>query len=286
MFTKKTSQTEEEKITAKTRAYLNAGSQTGGQAQRSQAQRSAGGLDTGFLGETTSKNANRLVSQTALRNIIIASVISVALSFIPYGQIITYPMNLFVTYIHEGCHALMTLLTGGMVSGIGINPDTSGVTRSLGGIGVLVYPAGYIGSTVFGASLIRLMQKGVPSKTLLYVTAAILAVVTLATIPGFSVFGLVFGAFLAALCWLAAKKLPREGANVALAVLAVQCILGSLLKLYLVFQASTNPFDKQDPNLMANATMIPAPFWSILWALTSLAALWYVLRPAAWKNSK
>jgi Peptidase M50B-like len=277
MFTKKTNQTEEIKITAKTREYLNA---EGGQVKTSTSPQSVVGLQAG--GEQS------LVSKTTLNAILIASVISIVVSFLPhpYNFIITYPMNIFVTFIHEGCHALMTLLTGGWVMGIGINPDTSGVTNSTRGIGLLIYPAGYIGSTVFGALLIRLMQRGVPSKTLLYITSAILALVTLATIPGFSLFGIVFGAFLTSLCWFAAKKLPKPGADNAIAILAVQCILGSLLKLHLVFQASLNPLEKQDPNLMANATMIPAPVWSVLWAVTSLAALWYVLRPAAWKNSK
>jgi Peptidase M50B-like len=301
MFTKKTNQTEESKITAKTREYL-------GQAAKTAALKSLGiekteekekatkkGLE--WLGGTvssTGRNSNtsnsiegmNTISTTALRNIVIASVVSIALSFIPYGQVITYPMNLFVTFIHEGCHALMTLLTGGMVRGIGINPDTSGVTNSTGGMGLLVYPAGYIGSTVFGALLIRLMQKGISSNKLLMATAIITGLVTLATLPGFSLFGLVFGAFLTALLVLGAKKLPKGGANIALAIVAVQCILGSLLKLHLVFQASLNPLEHQDPNLMANATLIPAPVWSILWAITSLAALWYVLRPAAWKNRK
>jgi hypothetical protein len=283
MFTKKNNQTEDTKITAKTREYLNVGAQTNkrsAQTKASASSQSAMGLQMG--GEQS------LVSKTALSAILIAAAISVVLSFLPhpYGMIITYPMNLFVTYIHEGCHALMTLLTGGMVRGIGINPDTSGVTTSAGGIGLLVYPAGYIGSTVFGALLIRLMQKGISSNKLLMSTAIIIGLVTLATLPGFSLFGLVFGAFLTALLALGAKKLPKGGANIALAIVAVQCILGSLLKLHLVFQSSLNPLEKQDPNLMANATMIPAPVWSILWAITSLAALWYVLRPAAWKNAK
>jgi hypothetical protein len=289
MFTKKTSQTQEtneSKITAKTKEYLNAGSV---QAKSTSAKEAFAGLDV--------KSERGLVSKTALSAILIAAAISVGLSFLPhpYGFVITYPMNLFVTYIHEGCHALMTLLTGGWVSGIGINPDTSGVTQSQGGLRLLIIPAGYIGSTVFGALLIRLMQRGVSSTKLLYANAAILGIITVATVfgtltlipvQGLNPFGAIFGAFLTALYWLMAKKLPKNGANIALAVTAVQCILGSLLKLHLVFQSSLNPWEKQDPNAMAQLTLIPAPVWSILWAITSLAALWWVLRPAAWKNSK
>ena len=286
MFTKKTNQTEEDKITAKTREYLGQGVKV--TTTQSQKREVALGFGKEAAMRTRGTGNMDTISKMALRNILIAAAISVGLSFLPspYGEIITYPMNLFVTFIHEGSHALMTFLTGGWISGIGINPDTSGVTASHGGIGVLVSPAGYIGSTVFGALLIRLMQKGISSNKLLLATGIILGIITLATIPGFSLFGLIFGAFLTALFLLGAKKLPREGANISLAIVAVQCILGSLLKLHLVFQASLNPLEHQDPNQMAALTLIPAPIWSILWALTSLLALWWVLRPAAWKKTK
>jgi hypothetical protein len=292
MFTKKNNQTEDTKITAKTREYLNVGAQTNkesAQTKASASSQSAMGLQMG--GEQS------LVSKTALGAILIAAAISVVLSFLPhpYGMIITYPMNVFVTFIHEGCHALMVILTGGTVSGIGVNPDTSGVTPFRGGIPLLAIPAGYIGSTVFGALLIRLMQKGVPSKALLMATGIILGLLTLATIPAVipflvapvpNLFGLIFGVFLTALFIFAALKLPKKGANIALAVTAVQCILGSLLKLHLVFQTTLRIGEHQDPQIMQSLTLVPAIIWAFLWAITSLAALWYVLRPAAWKNAK
>lgn len=68
--------------------------------------------------------------------------------------ILIYPFILVSTIFHEFGHALMCVLTGGSVKGILINPDESGLTRFVGGVGCLVLPAGYLGSTFIGAVMI------------------------------------------------------------------------------------------------------------------------------------
>src|SRR5205807_4239437 len=78
-----------------------------------------------------------------------ASIVSIALWYIPGAALVLYPVRLFVTFIHEGGHAVMTLITGGAVAGMAIHGDGSGVTYSAGGIPSLVYMAGYIGATAF-----------------------------------------------------------------------------------------------------------------------------------------
>jgi hypothetical protein len=44
--------------------------------------------------------------------LLIATAITVVLWFLPYGNLIVYPIRLFVTFIHYSCNALMALLTG------------------------------------------------------------------------------------------------------------------------------------------------------------------------------
>ena len=46
------------------------------------------------------------------------------------GQMILYPINLLVTYLHEFGHALGAILTGGSVEALQINEDGSGFTRT------------------------------------------------------------------------------------------------------------------------------------------------------------
>ena len=60
-----------------------------------------------------------------------AAAISLAVSLTPAAGVALYPFRLFTTWVHEGGHALATVVVGGHVSSIVIRPDASGVTHSL-----------------------------------------------------------------------------------------------------------------------------------------------------------
>ena len=68
-----------------------------------------------------------------------------------------YPFTLFTTWIHECSHAVMVVLMGGSVASITIQPDTSGLTRSLMPAARvaqgLVASAGYLGASLVGCLL-------------------------------------------------------------------------------------------------------------------------------------
>ena len=70
-----------------------------------------------------------------------------------YAPAITYPVRLFVTFIHEAGHVLAVLLSGGTVHGFTVSPNGSGLATFSGGNKALIYPAGYLGASLFGAAL-------------------------------------------------------------------------------------------------------------------------------------
>lgn len=70
-----------------------------------------------------------------------------------------YPLNLFVTYIHEASHSLATLLSGGQVIGFEVFANGAGVAVRTGGAGWLVKPAGYLGAALFGSLLFFMMNR-------------------------------------------------------------------------------------------------------------------------------
>src|SRR5690554_19980 len=81
--------------------------------------------------------------------LLLASLITVALWFIPYADYLVYPVRLFVTFIHEGSHVLAALLTGGSIQSMKVMSDGSGVVNSLTSspLSVLVTSsAGYLGA--------------------------------------------------------------------------------------------------------------------------------------------
>ena len=62
-----------------------------------------------------------------------AAVISIVLWFIPFAEIVTYPFRIFVTFIHEGGHAIAALVTGNSVESLSIATNASGETYTSGG---------------------------------------------------------------------------------------------------------------------------------------------------------
>ncbi len=63
-----------------------------------------------------------------VRMLLLATALTVVLWFIPIAEVLTYPFRLFVTFIHEGGHALAAILTGHSVHGLKIAMIGSGVT--------------------------------------------------------------------------------------------------------------------------------------------------------------
>lgn len=118
-------------------------------------------------------------SQNSFKFLMLASLLTIVLYFIPYAKLVLYPFELFVTYVHETSHALAALLTLGSVGGMRIHPDTSGETLTAGGIRIVISTAGYVGSTIFGALLLMLCQRGEMAKKILAGTALGILAVTL-----------------------------------------------------------------------------------------------------------
>ena len=110
-----------------------------------------------------------------------AAVISIVLWFIPYAEILTYPFRIFVTFVHEGGHALAALLTGNSVASLSIATNASGETyTSQGGAlsQMFVASAGYLGSMAFGALLLVLIRKAVAARIVLIGSATLVFALT------------------------------------------------------------------------------------------------------------
>jgi hypothetical protein len=230
--------------------------------------------------------------------LLIATVITVALWFVPFGSYIVYPIRLFVTFIHESSHALIAVLTGGAVQSLTIASDGSGLTYSApsGLIGALLTSsAGYIGTTVAGVLMLYLIRKRFsPNKILtaqgLFV-AVMLVVFTLVS-PIFNVlslqvsfasvlFTLFAGGVLAAgLIALGIFASPRV-AGFAVAFLAVQCLLNAITDQMTLF-AINSPFNgsdiANDAANMAAATHLPGIVWVFIWIGISIVMISLGLR--------
>ena len=225
--------------------------------------------------------------------LLIAATISVLLWFIPFAEFLTYPFRIFVTFIHEGGHALAALLTGNTVASLSVAMDGRGeVYSTTGGLisQVIVSSAGYLGSMAFGALLLVLIRKAIAARLVLLGCA--IFVFTLTMIYGlfkplFSInawsgipFTLFAGIAISVGLVLIARFATAKVAAFFTSFLAVQCVLNALFDLKTVFFLS-NPFAptvQTDAVNMANATGIPALFWTVIWIGLALGILWFAMR--------
>ena len=217
-----------------------------------------------------------------VRTLLGATVLAIVLSFVPYANIALYPFRLFVTFIHEGGHALAALLTGNSVTSLLIAPDGSGevmATHAGLGDGLLISSAGYLGATAYGALLLFLLRHKVAERVVLLATATFIGLMTLRF--GYAnIFTLFWGLALSGALILAAKHAGAKVANFGLSFVAVQCVLNALLDLRTLLQLSAPnsvPVHSDAVN-MAQATGVPALVWAAVWIGISLLVLRLALR--------
>lgn len=225
--------------------------------------------------------------------LLIAATISVILWFIPYAEFLTYPFRIFVTFIHEGGHALAALLTGNSVASLSVATNASGETYTTeGGLfsQVFISSAGYLGSMAFGALLLILIRKAVAARIVLLSCAIYIFALTM-------IFGLIkpifwvsawsgipftflAGTIIAAGLVLIARFASAKVATFFVSFLAVQCVLNALTDLKTVFfmSASFGSTVHTDAVNMYQATGIPGIFWTVLWIALAFGILWFAMR--------
>src|SRR5215211_726387 len=224
--------------------------------------------------------------------LLIATTISVVLSFIPYAEFLTYPFRIFVTFIHEGGHAIAALLTGNSVASLQIATNASGETYTTeGGLisQFLIFSAGYVGAMAFGALLLILIRKTIAARIVLLGCGILIFALTMIfglIKPIFSMSGwtgipftLLAGIVISAGLILIARFASLRVATFFVSFLAVQCVLNALFDLKTVFfLSSVGPAVPTDAVNMARATGIPAIFWTVIWIAIALAILWFAMR--------
>jgi len=211
----------------------------------------------------------------------------------PGVNLLLVPLQTFTTALHEFGHALMTLATGGTVTGLTMVPDgegAGGLTFHRGGIGPLVSSAGYMGAALFGSLLIWFGRKEESAKTVLMVLGVVFTLSCLLFItPGLldsrhggeAWMSLGIGLAMGVALFFAGAKLPAALAHMSLLILGGQTALSALGDVWYLIQISVG-FSAHgsfsDATNMASYTGIPAAVWSIVWGLMSLVLVVFALK--------
>ena len=201
-----------------------------------------------------------------------AVAVSLVASLTPWSPFLLYPFKLFTTWVHECGHALMTVLVGGRVTSITIDPDTSGLTRSLVPVGrvarALVASSGYLGAAVVGCLLMAATRVEKWAHLILLGLGAFMLLTLVLWVR--NLFGIAV-----VLAWgVALVTLARKGmANAPrflLSLLAIQVALNSVYDLRVLFLIDRR---QSDAAAMARLFLLPSWVWATAWMLMSVAML-------------
>ncbi len=216
---------------------------------------------------------NRVEVKASFKLVMLASVITLILWFIPFAEVITYPIRLFVTFIHEAGHALATLLSLGSVHNVQLYSDGSGVTYTSGGTRFLISSAGYLGTTLFGSGLLLLLRRQKYAKPLALLMAILLVSVTV--FWGGNILIWVVGLILGALFFGLAIKGKPSVVHFVMSFLGVQCILNALYDLRTLLYLSAFSKEATDAVNMSEATggFTPPLLWALGWSVVSIVML-------------
>jgi len=182
-----------------------------------------------------------------------------------------FPFRIFTTSAHEVSHAIAALLTGNSVKEIQLYWNGGGVTYIFGVDttfeAIAVYSAGYLGSVIFGGSLLLLAKRAdTRRKALMGITLGLIVVTIfyIRDIPS-----LLLVAIVAGLAGLVAFKGHNLIVQFSIYVLALLSCLYSLMDLFWLVTSTVNPFHGgfNDAIGLERATSIPAFVWALVWGL-------------------
>lgn len=229
------------------------------------------------------------IDKSFVKGLVVSSIAVATLWWTP----LLFPFRLLVTTVHELCHAIAVMGTGGTVQGFGVDGNGGGVVHATGGFSIIVYSAGYLGSSLFGGAMLLIAKNAQGRRRALFFvglgTATVLAVAgvlrarnngslfDIIVFDDFWAFGIV--ALLVVALLLVAAKAHDLIVAIVCYTIAVLSVLYAAFDLLNVFSSTIRPLGGfNDARGLEAATHIPAAIWAGLWCVIAAAILWRFLR--------
>jgi hypothetical protein len=191
-----------------------------------------------------------------------------AVTFVFWDSLALYPVKAFVVLLHELGHGLAAVLTGGRIERIELSSDLGGVCWSRGGWRLLVLPAGYLGSMLFGGLILLAAARSRNDRALAFGLG--LGVLALTAVFVRTLFGVGFGLAFGAALILAAWWLPSTANDLLLRFLGLVSILYAVIDIKEDLISRTVP--GSDAYAMSRELFLPPLFWGVLWMALAVVA--------------
>lgn len=184
------------------------------------------------------------------------------------------PLKILIVLLHELSHALMTLMTGGSVESLTINPQQGGMVISRGGSRFLTLSAGYCGSLMIGVILFVVAVRTNWDRYVMALLALVILLATLFYVRDLFAFG--FGIVTSGLMFGAAKFLSHNLNDLVLRVIGLSSMI------YVPFDIFSDTiarsYLRSDARMMAEEFGGPTLFWGGAWLMIALIVVGLCLR--------
>ncbi len=197
--------------------------------------------------------------------------------FVIGNWIIFFPLKIFAVFLHEMSHAVATLLTGGKVLEIALNPQEGGHALTQGGWRFLTLSAGYLGNLVLGSLIMLAACRSRWDKEIATSIGVVMFVLTISYVRGF--FALSF-----AMAFSLALIAMGVWGHRILCDMALR-LIGFYSAFYAVLDIRSDVLQRSelhsDARMLAELSGIPTIVWGIVWFAISIV----VLCVAVWFSS-
>lgn len=203
--------------------------------------------------------------------------IALFLIFIGIGLLwntpLTYPIKIFVVFMHEVSHGLAAIATGGRIVEIQINPQQGGHAVTQGGSRFWTLTAGYLGSLLWGGLILLLAARTHFDNRISILIG--LGMVTISIFYGKRIFtylfGIGFGVALIAIGFHLSETINDW----------ILRIIGVTSCLYAILDIKSDALDRSnlrsDARILSELTGIPTKIWGVLWILIAIGlTVWFL----------
>ena len=183
------------------------------------------------------------------------------------------------TMVHETCHSLMAILTGGRIKGVSLSSDTSGLAETTSNsriARILVSYAGYTGSSLVAVGLFYLLYLG-NYEWIIYFFILLSAINWLFWVR--NLFGFLWlTAFIGMMVFFLYKDFEVLLVHISI-LLTCMVLVQSIVSAFVILKLSvTDRRNAGDATNLAKFTFIPTLFWGTLFFVQSIGASTFILR--------
>ncbi|MEM7589334.1 MAG: M50 family metallopeptidase [Myxococcota bacterium] len=223
------------------------------------------------------------MGQRARRVLLISVLLTVAVYFLPFARILSYPFVLLSTLVHEMGHGITAAILGGQFHAFHMWADGSGVAQFSGIANrvarAAVAAGGLVGPAVGAAILFTIGKSSAVARVSLVFMFILLLLAEFTVVQGAftHAFVICLMAVIALAAWMKRSWVPQF----TVIFLAVQLSLSVFSRsdyLFTPVAHTSRGIMPSDVALMARALILPYWFWGGVCALFSLVVLWMGLR--------